>query len=343
MAALLAAGAALAAGAPVARGAQPDDPLAYLAWQFGDEAPMGIASAWQRSTGAGVIVAVVDTGIDLDHPDLRPNLWTNPGEIPANGLDDDHDGFVDDVHGADFVGNDGDPRDGNGHGTHVAGIIAARGDNGIGVAGVAWDARLMAVRVLNARARGSAGRIAQGVEYATAHGARVINMSLGMPASDRRVRAAIARAAAAGVLVVASAGNGGRNLRNAPNYPASYGSSLVIGVAAAARDGSLDPASNYGPGAELAAPGDDIVSTARGGTYQLRSGTSMAAAFVSGVAALVAAQHPGGGRTALVRSILAGARPGGPPRGVATLDAGGALRAADARAEWLAARQPPKS
>jgi subtilisin family serine protease len=124
---------------------------------------MGAASAWTQITGGNVTVAVVDTGVDLSHRDLAPNLWTNPGEIPGNGIDDDGDGIVDDVHGADFANGDGDPSDDNGHGTHVAGIVAARGGNGVGVAGLAWRARIMAVKVLGADASGDMATVAAGV------------------------------------------------------------------------------------------------------------------------------------------------------------------------------------
>src|SRR4051794_22773686 len=144
-AALTAAVAALCV--PAATAAVRPDPERASQWALQGDSPMGAASAWAQITGGDVTVAVVDTGVDLTHPDLLPNLWTNPGEIPGNGVDDDGDGFVDDVHGADFFDHDGDPSDDNGHGTHVAGIVAARGGNGIGIAGVAWRARIMAVKV----------------------------------------------------------------------------------------------------------------------------------------------------------------------------------------------------
>ena len=152
VAALAAACAALCATAATAA-ARPDPQLANQ-WALQGDGPMGAASAWTEITGGDVTVAVVDTGVDLTHRDLAPNLWTNPGEVPGNGIDDDGDGIVDDVHGADFVNGDGDPSDDNGHGTHVAGIVAARGNNGVGVAGLAWRARIMAVKVLGADASG---------------------------------------------------------------------------------------------------------------------------------------------------------------------------------------------
>src|SRR5919204_5119495 len=142
VAALAAAIVALSAAPAIA--AARSDPGLPERWALRGDGPMGAASAWARATAGAVTVAVVDTGVDLTHPDLAPNLWTNPGEIPGNGIDDDADGFVDDVHGVDLLDGSGDPRDDNGHGTHVAGIVAARGGNGIGVAGVAWRARIMA-------------------------------------------------------------------------------------------------------------------------------------------------------------------------------------------------------
>src|ERR671930_1579637 len=144
VAALAAAIVALSAAPAIA--ATRSDPGLPEQWALRGDGPMGAASAWARATAGAVTVAVVDTGVDLTHPDLAPNLWTNPGEIPGNGIDDDADGFVDDVHGVDLLDGSGDPSDDNGHGTHVAGIVAARGGNGIGVAGVAWRARIMAAQ-----------------------------------------------------------------------------------------------------------------------------------------------------------------------------------------------------
>ena len=157
-------------------------------WALQGDAPMGVDTAWRQTTGADVTVAIIDSGIDLGHPDLAPNLWTNPGEIPGNGVDDDGNGFVDDVHGYDFVDNDGSPQDANGHGTHVAGIVGARGGNGIGGAGVAWQARLMAIRVLDGQARGTTAAVAAGIRYAVDNGARIVNLSLAGPTSTPRPR-----------------------------------------------------------------------------------------------------------------------------------------------------------
>src|SRR5262249_38252298 len=150
------------------------DPFFSQQWALAHDSVLGTAEAWQQSTGAGAVVAVLDTGADMTHPDLQGALWTNPGEIPGNGIDDDHDGYVDDVHGADIVNHDGDPTDDEGHGTHVAGIIAARAGNGIGGAGLAPDAKLMIVKVLDNHRGGTAAGLAEGIRYALAHGAKII-------------------------------------------------------------------------------------------------------------------------------------------------------------------------
>ena len=171
---------------------------------------VGAPSAWAAGvTGAGITVAVVDTGVDATHPDLAANMWTNPGEIAGNGLDDDNNGFIDDSRGWDFASNDNDPMDLNGHGTHVAGTIAAAND-GSGQTGVAYGARIMPARVLDAAGSGTYAAIANGVRYATANGARVINLSLGGRTGSPDLQLAIQEAAARGVVVVMAAGKIGR-------------------------------------------------------------------------------------------------------------------------------------
>jgi subtilisin family serine protease len=314
---------ALAATAP-ARAAAVATPA--LGWQYG---PMGLSSAWSPPAGAPVIVAVLDTGVDLTHPDLAGAAWTNAGEIPGNGIDDDHDGFVDDLHGWDFVAGDADPADENGHGTHVAGVIAGRGNAAYGAWGVDRDALVMPVRVLDARARGTAARVARGLRFAVAHGARVVNLSLATPFASRTLRCALDAARRAGVLVVAAAGNWGENLAREPAYPAVLPG--VLSVAATGPSGSLWAGSNYGAPVALAAPGEDIVAPALGGGYELRTGTSTAAPEVSGAAALVAAQHPGMRAAGLRRALLDSARRGRLRVGSGALDVAGALASASRR------------
>jgi subtilisin family serine protease len=310
------------------------DPRAVEQWAHDGNGPMGIASAWRHVTGGDVTVAIVDSGVDLAHPDLAPNLWTNPGEIPGNGRDDDGNGYVDDVHGYDFADGDATPQDENGHGTHVAGIVAARGDNGIGIAGTAWRARLMAVRVLDRDAAGTTATVADGVRYAVANGARIVNLSLAGPASSADLEAAVVEAAEHGVLIVAAAGNAGRDLTSAPAYPAAYPLPDVLGVAATREDGSLSPVSDFGTGADLAAPGEDILSTALGGGYEWRTGTSMAAPAVSGALVLLAAARPDLDADALRDALLVSARRTGLPVEAGALDIGAALRRVVPPSAW---------
>jgi subtilisin family serine protease len=311
----------------VASAAVRPDPQLPNQWALQGDGPMGAATAWTRVTGGDVTVAVVDTGVDLAHRDLAPNLWTNPGEIGGNAIDDDGDGFVDDVHGADLVNRDGDPTDDNGHGTHVAGIIAARGNNGVGVAGVAWRARIMAVKVLGADASGDMATVAEGVRYAVAHGARVVNLSLSGASPGPDLAAAVAEAATANVLVVAAAGNTHADDDAVAAYPAVLDAPNLVAVTACDERGALAPSASFGRASiDLAAPGQDILSTARSGGYELRSGSSMAAAQVSGAAVLLASARPDLGWEAIRAALLGSARPTALPVAAGRLDVAGALR-----------------
>ena len=330
VAALAVAIAALCA-APAAAAVRSDPELPDQ-WALRGDAPMGAASAWARATAGAVTVAVVDTGVDLSHPDLAPNLWTNPGEIPGNGIDDDADGYVDDVHGVDLLHGDGDPRDDNGHGTHVAGIVAARGENGIGVAGIAWRARIMAVKVLDSHAAGDMSTVARGVRYAVAHGARIVNVSLSGPIAGADIVGAIDEARAAGAVVVAAAGNTGADLDVTPAYPAALQAPNLVTVTSSDRHGALSPRASFGRASvDLTAPGQDILSTARGGGYEFRSGTSTAAAQVSGALALLAGARPALGGEALRAALLGAARRSSLPVAAGALDIGAALRRIGAR------------
>jgi subtilisin family serine protease len=310
------------------------DPSAADQWAFDGDGPMGARSAWAQTTGGDVVVAVLDTGVDLDHPDLAQNLWTNPREVPGNGLDDDRNGVADDVHGLDVVTGDGSPDDENGHGTHVAGTIAARGDNGIAGSGVAWRARIMPVRVLDASANGDTLDVARGVRYATAMGARIINLSLAGDGYSQALDQAITAARAAGVLVVAALGNEGRDTAVAPMFPACLAGDNVLGVAATRPGGGLFSMSNYGLCSDLAAPGEDILSTALGGGTEWRSGTSMAAPHVAGALVLLAAARPDLDAAGLRDALLAGVRATGQAVGAGRLDAAGALRHVIAPEAW---------
>ncbi len=305
----------LAAGSAAA--SAPDDPLFPQQWALVRPDVLGAAQAWQQSTGEGVTVAILDTGADLGHPDLAGALWTNPGEVAGNGLDDDHDGYVDDVHGVDLVNGDGDPSDDEGHGTHVAGVVAERAGNHIGGVGLAYGAQVMVIKVLDSQRAGDANDIATGIRYALAHGARIVNASINGDGVSRVLQTALGEASAAGALVVCSAGNDARDIDAVPSYPASYPDASVIAVAAESRDGSLPSFSNRGATTvDVAAPGEDILSTALGGGYELRSGTSTAAPFVTATLALMSSAAPGLGGAALKSALLGAARPA-PPVSVA--------------------------
>jgi subtilisin family serine protease len=250
--------------------------------------------AWDITTGASpVLVAIIDTGMDYTHPDLSANVWTNPGEIPGNGIDDDGNGYVDDVHGYDFVNGDGDPMDDNGHGTHVSGTIGAVGDNGIGVAGVCWSVRIMALKFLDSGGYGNTSDAILAVQYATQKGARVMNNSWGGGAYSEALRLAIQAASDSGIVFVAAAGNDGVDNDIYPHYPASYEVPLVVAVASTDANDQLSYFSCYGAtSVDLAAPGSDILSTTPNNTYSVYSGTSMATPHVTGALALMLSYHP---------------------------------------------------
>jgi subtilisin family serine protease len=281
---------------PCAFAQVPSDSRQREQWAVADGAVLHLPRAWELSQGAGVVVAVIDSGARLDHPDLAPNVWVNFDEVPGNRVDDDANGYVDDVHGVDLTTSERgrqDLSDGNGHGTHVSGIIAGAA-NGRGVVGVAFRARLMIVKVLDAQGAGTTGGVAEGIRYAAANGARIINLSLGGPTRDPRLVEAVRAAEAANVLLVCSAGNLGNNVDNTPSYPVSLAAPNLIGVAATEPQSgrNLGSFSNFGRNTiGLAAPGVDVLSSASDGGYELKSGTSMAAPHAAGVAALMAAMR----------------------------------------------------
>jgi subtilisin family serine protease len=289
--------------------AAPTDRFFRQQWALRDAR---VPLAWRTSVGGKVTVAVLDTGIDASHPELAGNLWTNPGEIAANGVDDDHNGFVDDVHGADMVNGDGDPADGAGHGTAVAGVIGGRGDNSAGISGVAWHVRLMPVKVLPDEGYGTTATLVAGLRYALSNGARVVNMSLNGADRTLALEEAIAAAEAQGVLVVTSAGNDGADRDSLPSYPASINSPAIVSVASSDRSGRLGYASAYGASSvDIAAPGDNILTTDLRGRYGTHSGTSFAAAYVTGAAALLASAQPAASGSQIRGVLLASARLGG--------------------------------
>jgi subtilisin family serine protease len=287
-------------------------------------APLG----WDVTTGsASVVIAVVDTGVDLDHPDLNDNLWVNTDEVAGNGIDDDSNGFVDDVNGYDFTtttadpspspngideGGDGFPDGGVNHGTHIAGIIAAEGNNAVGVSGVMWDAQIMAVQVLDDEGAGFDSDIAAGIRYAADNGAEIINLSLGGYGSTTVLQEAVTYAVSKGSLIVAAAGNDGADISANPFYPACY--SDVIGVGSVGQSGNASSFSNFGSTCvDVSAPGELILSTfyqeagnaAFANEYGLESGTSMATPNVTGVAGLLLSINPTATRSQLQELVIA--------------------------------------
>lgn len=250
----------------------PGDPLFPQQWALlnGGQSVFGVGglsgaderatAAWDTQTGgAAVTVAMADTGMALNHPDLRANLWTNPGELPGNGIDDDSNGFRDDVNGWDFAGNDSDPSDSidvdQGHGTHIAGIIGAEGANGVGVAGLNWDVSLMPIRT----PLSVAGEVAA-FGYAADNGAKVLNYSAGAPQFSASEQAAIA--AAPDLLFVIASGNERSNNDASPIYPCAYPAANIVCVASTNQSDGLSSFSNFGPvSVDLAAPGENILST----------------------------------------------------------------------------------
>ncbi|MEM7342836.1 MAG: S8 family peptidase [Chloroflexota bacterium] len=281
----------------------PNDPDFPLQWDKNNtgqsggvvDADIDAVEAWDIHTGGSTpIIAIIDSGVDLDHEDLVANLWINSGEIAGNGLDDDSNGYIDDINGWNFCnggcgvqGNN--PDDDNGHGTHVAGIAAAVGNNGKGIAGVSWSARIMAVKATNSGGNGTVGSVTEAINYAVANGATVINMSiaavgLSHPCSGTLapIETAMKNALAQGVLMSVSSGN-----QSAAQVacPATYTEAIAVG--STTRSDIRASTSNRGPRLDVAAPGDFIYSTARTGGYVYMSGTSMAAPQVAGLIALL--------------------------------------------------------
>ena len=286
------------------------------------DADIDAPEAWDITTGnSGIIIAVIDTGIDYDHSDLVGNIWTNSGEADClNGLDDDVNGYADDCKGWDFSTcvesdedglcitpklEDNDPMDEYGHGTHVAGIIGAVGNNGAGVSGVMWRVKLMPLKVLDSTGWGSNGELIAGIQYAVDNGAKVMNVSLGGYDFSNFVYEAIETANSAGVLFVASAGNGGidrigDNNDLTPHYPSSYNLPNIISVAATDQNDTRVSFSNYGlTSVHVAAPGVYVLSTIPQGLFsdfsdkEFFAGTSMAAPHVSGLAGLLYSYYDG--------------------------------------------------
>jgi subtilisin family serine protease len=285
--------------------------------QYGSQA----GEAWANNhTNCGTVwVGIIDEGYMYTHEDLAANAGTNPGEIAGNGVDDDGNGYVDDVYGWDFDGGDNSVFDGTSddHGTHVAGTIGGVGGNGKGVAGVCWSIKLMDAKFLGKRGGTTANAI-KAVDYFTdlklRHGINLVatNNSWGGGGFSQGLQDAIERANQAGILFIAAAGNDGQNIDASPSYPASYPNSNIIAVAALASDGTLASYSNWGAtSVDIGAPGSGIYSTVPKSSkgkivsgYASYSGTSMATPHVTGAAALYAAYHPGASAAQIKDAIL---------------------------------------
>ncbi|MGB7068385.1 MAG: S8 family serine peptidase [Pyrinomonadaceae bacterium] len=285
----------------------PNDP------QFGSlygMSKISTPSAWKLSTGShNTVVAVIDTGIRYTHEDLAANMWTNPGEVGGNGLDDDGNGFVDDIYGYDFYSNDSEPLDETtgvgGHGTHTSGTIGAVGNNIIGVVGVNWRVRLMAIKIYGPTGTDTtSAMLISAYNYVRLMKERGVNIRVTNNSysgcneacgSDRATKEALDAMGNAGILNVFSAGNDGRNIDLNPAFPASYTSTSVLSVANSNASDVRNGSSNFGPiSVDLAAPGTGILSTYRTDTgYQSLSGTSMASPHVAGAAALLSSYDPG--------------------------------------------------
>jgi thermitase len=291
------------------------DPAMSQKW---DLSSTQAAEAWSKHRAIGsrnVKVCVIDTGADVKHPDLKNNLWTNPGETgldakghdkATNGIDDDGNGYIDDIHGFNFVGNNNDLSDHHGHGTHIAGIIGAEGGNGIGVSGVSPLVSLVIAKYYdpNAATNNNLINTVRAIRYCVAVKSDIINYSGGGLEPSDKEREAVALARDRGILFVAAAGNEQSNSDFKKYYPADYGLDNIISVTAFDRETNVLPSSNYGvQSVDIAAPGKNIYSTLPGGNYGYMTGTSQATAVVSGVAALIRARFTDFDATRIIRHI----------------------------------------
>ncbi|HEX4945255.1 MAG TPA: S8 family peptidase [Blastocatellia bacterium] len=287
--------------------------------QFGSQAGEAWAAGNTGDTGdplKPVYVGIIDEGAMYNHVDLAANFWTNPGDSTFDGVDNDGNGYIDDVHGFDFDGNDGTTFDGtqDDHGTHVAGTIGAVGGNGIGVAGVSWNVKMISAKFLGRRGGTTANAI-KAVDYITnlktQKGLNIIatNNSWGGGGFSQALQGAIERANNKNILFIAAAGNNSSNNDVTANYPSNYPNANVIAVASITSTGGLSSFSNYGAThVDLGAPGSSIYSTLPGkngtSTYGSYSGTSMATPHVTGAAALYASSHPGATAAQIKSAIL---------------------------------------
>jgi subtilisin family serine protease len=284
---------------------QPNDPMFSDQWALNNtgqnggkkKADIDVLKAWQKTKGSRkVVVAVLDSGVDYTHQDLSVNMWTRPDNIPV--YKDDELGTIPDLHGFSAVGDQRDPMDENGHGTHCAGVIGAEGDNDEGIAGINWEVEIMPLKFLGRGGFGTTKDAIEAINYAIERkragvNVRVINASWGSTTYSKALEDAIRAAGDEGILFVAAAGNDGSSNDSRPHYPSNYNLPNVISVAALDRTDLMASFSNFGiKSVHVAAPGKDIVSTWLNGEYREASGTSMATPQVAGIAALLLAQDP---------------------------------------------------
>ncbi len=274
--------------------AAPDDP--YFPSNLWGIVNINAPTAWDATTGNhDTIIAIIDSGIDYDHPDLQANIWRNLAELNgAVGIDDDGNGYIDDIYGWDWCNADNDPKDDYWHGTHVAGSVGAVGDNGVGTVGVNWHVRLMSLKFMCSNGKGFVSDAIAALDYAIDKNVRVSNNSWGWSGDWSNAMAnALSNAQAAGHLFIAAAGNDSRNNETTPYYPSSFPHENVISVASIDIADALSTFSNWGAtSVDLGAPGTDILSTYPNNTYATANGTSMAAPHVSGAAGLIISSHP---------------------------------------------------
>ncbi len=300
----------------------PNDPSFGLLWGMNNtgqtvngvagtaNADIKATAAWGIFTGdPNFVVADIDTGLNMTHPDIAANVWTNPGEIAGNGIDDDGNGHIDDIHGWNFVSGNNNPTDDNGHGTHTAGTIGAVGNNGVGVTGVAWQCKIVPLKFLNSAGSGYIADAVLAVQYCTGKGIKVSNNSWGGGGFSQSMYDAITAARSVNHLFIAAAGNSGLNIDSSPSYPASYNLDNIIAVAATDSRDLRASFSNYGAiSVDIGAPGVNILST-YGTGYAYLNGTSMATPHVTGVTVLVYGRNPTWSYSQVRTQILGTARP----------------------------------
>jgi len=317
----------------------PDDPQFDRQWalhniaqeggQFGSD--IKATFAWETTTGSSnTIIAVIDSGIDFTHPDLTNNRWTNP-----------YPGLNRDLHGWDYVDDTNEIKDEHGHGTAIAGIIAAQGNNGLGITGVMWRAGLMSLRVLDNTGTGDIANAVEAIDYAITHGAQVINLSWGTAGNSIALKDAIERAMRRNVVVVCSAGNRGHDIDVDAYYPAFFNLKNLISVAASDGFDQLPAWSNWGTrNVSVAAPGTNILTTQRGGGYWTVSGTSASAPIVSGVVGLLKSVRPQAPVTVVTKAIAEGVRQSTSLFG--KVSSGGVVHAAAALAKLHSSASQPR-